>query len=358
MLENFEAVYYSKSTPSIKSLTILSLIFDKIYFPWVYIPSDNIDEEWVIKEITRIKNFGRNDFETSCLLETMNFALINKHLKDFCIFTWKPWYTWILENWASELSNLLEELIYWPPPKNFTPSIRLWFSKWLAGNPESSINWPSWLTYPANALIYSKNNNMFLVNDNPFMPVPSLGGISVKDNAKLLSTILAMESVRMVLPTFNILSPKEIPEFRHQINPYLKPFKLNMIKLSKELNQLINNNASIEEIQIKAKFLAETTIYPELEELKHIINSPTKPWYKRVIQFWKYIPEFLVDLSSIDSKTAIAKLLAKYIEEIWNIGDDIFKKKEKIRQNWLYYLLKISERISKKQKCHYIRRTF
>ncbi|MBA4336411.1 hypothetical protein C0416_01370 [bacterium] len=348
MDEKFEAVYYTQPVPSsLATLTILGLVFDKIYFPGMYIPSEGIDEKELKKEIERIKNLGRRDIETVQLVNSMIFALNNKHLKDFCVFTGKPGNMGILEDGAKELTMELEKLIYGPPPPGFTPTPVGGFAKELPGDSGAAVNGPSWLTYPANALIYSEKRNLPLINDNPNMPVPGLGGQSARDNPKLLSTILAFESIKMILPDFKPLQPEEFPEFREQIKKHVKPFRLNMLKLSKELHQIINNNASIEEVQKEAMVLAETTVYPELEELKHIINTPSQPWYKRLIQFAQYTPEFVADLSSMPSNLAIAKILVRFTQEFGNIRDEQLAKEEQIRKNGLYYLLKIKDRIAK-----------
>lgn len=40
----FEAVYYPNPVPdSLASLTILALVFDRLYFPGVYIPEAGVD---------------------------------------------------------------------------------------------------------------------------------------------------------------------------------------------------------------------------------------------------------------------------------------------------------------------------
>lgn len=49
-IESFDAVYYSNSIPrSFRILTLLSFVFDKIYFPGVYL------EENVMKKKLEVK---------------------------------------------------------------------------------------------------------------------------------------------------------------------------------------------------------------------------------------------------------------------------------------------------------------
>jgi len=144
---------------------------------------------------------------------------------------------------------LLEELIFGPPPPGFTPTPPMGFAKGLPGEKEAGVNGPSWISYPANALVYSVKNELLLLNDNPMLPVPALGNVSPENNAKMLSVILAIESVKMVLPKLKALTPQEIMEFREQTREYVRPFRLGMLRLSKDLNSAIRSDMDLGEVQ-------------------------------------------------------------------------------------------------------------
>src|SRR5580698_8362287 len=59
LLESFDAVYYSQQVPiSAESLTILGLVFDRLIFPGVYLPTSSFDEEALKREIKRITSLG------------------------------------------------------------------------------------------------------------------------------------------------------------------------------------------------------------------------------------------------------------------------------------------------------------
>lgn len=346
MDDSVNAVYYSQQVPSsLEVLTVLSLIFDKIYFPGVYIPEHGINEAETKKEIERILSLGKRDIDTIQLINCMKFALHYKYLKDFCIFTGKFGYMGILEEGAERLTMELEELVFGPPPPNFFPSPHIGFAKGLPGDKESAINGPAWLSYPANALIYSVRNGLPLVNDNPSLPVPSLGGVDVRNNAKLLSTILAIECIKMALPKLKPVSPEEIMEFRQQTMEYVKPFRLALLRLSKELNAAIQSDATIEKVQKEASFLVETTVYPELEELKKVINDPAKPWYRRVVDLAKLTPELVTNFISYPTNIAVAKLLGEIASTLADFKDDA-EKKQKIMEKGYYYLLRIQKGIT------------
>ncbi|WP_206460543.1 hypothetical protein [Anaerovorax sp. IOR16] len=173
--KSFNAVYYSHPVPSFESLTFMSFIFDKIYFPGVYIPNSGIDEKETIKEIERIRQNGFRGIDDPSIFNSMIFALHNKYLSDICVFTGEFGNLGVLEKGASDLTKELEELVYGSPPSNFTPTPVMGFSKGLPGDEKASVNGPSWISYPANALIFAIQKGMPLINDNPMMPIPSLG---------------------------------------------------------------------------------------------------------------------------------------------------------------------------------------
>lgn len=348
MNETFDAVYYSQPVPfSFYTLTVLALVFDKIYFPGVYIPHSGVDEIETIKEINRVKSLGRIDIETAQLINCMVFSLYNKYLKDFCVFTGEFGYMGVLEEGAEELTMLLEELIFGPPPPNFHPTPSMGFAKDLPGDKEASVNGPSWISYPANALIYATKHGLPLINDNPNLPVPALGGVSPKNNAKILSTILALESVKLALPQLKELKPQEIMEFRYDTREYVKPFRLAMLRLSKELNAAINSEMEISEIEKEARFLVETTVYPELEELEKFITDPAKPWYKRVIDLAKTAPELVSNFFTMPKHLAIAKLLEKCVLTLTGLVEDELDKQSSSKARGFYYLLRIKQDLSR-----------
>lgn len=183
------------------------------------------------------------------------------------------------------------------------------FAKGLPGDEEAGVNGPSWISYPANALVFSLKHGVPLINDNPTLPVPALGGASAKDNAKLLSIVLAIESLRVALPKLRPLAPEAITEFREQTRAYVKPFRLAMLRLSKDLNAAIRADVGSDELRKAARFLAETTVYPELQELAQAMQDSTKPWYSRAVDLGRSAPELISNFFTMAPQLAVAKLL-------------------------------------------------
>src|SRR5215469_8829792 len=105
-----EAVYYSHAVPrSPAVLTILGLIFDRLYFPGVYMPPPGFDRKAVESEIQRIISHyqGRVDANTRQLLDCLGFALHYKDVADLCIFTGK---SGRIEQWDASVHDVVEQL--------------------------------------------------------------------------------------------------------------------------------------------------------------------------------------------------------------------------------------------------------
>ena len=213
-VKELEAVYYAAPAPTSNgSLTLLGLVFDRLIFPGVHVPDQGVDLDETLKEYDRIRALGpTTDPDQVHLLNLMSAAVNAKHLKDFCIFAGRAESFSADEPGAHQLAHELELAIFGPPPENFIPTVSLRFSKGLPGDDRACINSPSWLFYPANALLYAGRTGRVLVNDNPNLPIPAMpdgGGRDVKANAKQLATIMALESVRFVLPD---LAPMSLPD--------------------------------------------------------------------------------------------------------------------------------------------------
>jgi hypothetical protein len=201
-----EAVYYSYAVPRSKEvLTLLGLIFDRLYFPGVYMPSGGLDERGVEDEIRRIESLGRRDPDTLSLLKCMAFAIQNKHLTDLCVFPGRPGGMEVFEDGVHEVVDQLERMVFGPRPEGEIPVRTGPRIKGLPGGDEAKcqVSFPDTVTYPANALMFAARHGLPLVNDVEGLPVPGIGTVDAKANAKLLATILTLESVRLVLPPVN-----------------------------------------------------------------------------------------------------------------------------------------------------------
>jgi hypothetical protein len=345
-LESLEAVYYSGQVPdSCVSLTLLGFIFDRIHFPGVYMPPpDRLDYKELEKETQRIAALGHKDVDTYQLINCLVFARDIKYLRDFCVFDGKPGVDTAVDEMTPKVALALEEIVFGPMPENFIPVIHGNFFKGLPGDDamEVQVNFPRWSSYCANALIYSMKNQIPLINDNPSLPVPGVPG-QAKNNAKLLTTILTIESVRLALPKLKALTPEQLKDFRTETADYVKPFRLAMLRMAKDLNGAITSDITLREVQESAKFLIDTVVYPELSELERIMHDPGKPWYRRAVDLAKSAPEIVTSFSALPKNIALAMLFARIAGALADVRDEQRDKEHKLGRTGLHFLLKLKQ---------------
>lgn len=314
---------------------MLGLVFDRVYFPGVYMPPPVFDEKGVADEIRRIASLDRADPSAIQLLQCMCFAMHFKYL-DFCIFPGKPGMIETFEPQVHEVVNQLEEMVFGPRPEGEIPIHTGPWVKGLAGDDRSvcQVSAPDTITYPANALLFAGNNGLPLINDVEGLPVPGVPG-DPKANAKLLATILAIESVKLMLPNVRPLRPELLKEFRQELAPHLRPFRTSMLKLAKELNSSIQAGSSVDEVRKQAKFLVETDVYPRLVELKVALEQPEKPWYRRAVDLVKDAPELAASFVTLPLNLALAKVFAKFATVLADARDEQ-REKDQLVKSGLY----------------------
>ena len=150
--DTLEAVYYSHAVPrSLEVLTTLGLVFDRLYFPGVYIPPPGFDEKAVLSEIQRIVSHfhGRLDPNTRQMLDCMNFALFHKDVGDLCIFPGKSGLMEQFEDGTHEVVDQLESMIFGPRPEGEIPVRTGPWVKGLPGDDPRAHQVPDTITYPA-----------------------------------------------------------------------------------------------------------------------------------------------------------------------------------------------------------------
>jgi hypothetical protein len=246
------------------------------------------------------------------------------------------------EKEAHPVMMALEELVFGPPPPGFTPTPSLGFCKGFDFSDnvvEHQVNAPSSLAYPANALIYAAKHQIPLVNDSR-LPVPGIPA-APKDNAKLLATILAIESVKLALPKLKPLMPQQLQEFRCETGEFVKPFRVAMLRLAKELNGALTSDMNLQDVQRQAQFLVETSVYPQLHDLEAVLNDPGKPWYKRAVDLARAAPELATNFATMPKGIALAKLLGAIAKVLADVRDEQLDKENKLARSGIYYLLKL-----------------
>ncbi len=335
--DKLEVVYYSSAIPeSLGFLTFLGLVFDRVHFPNVYIPTDGFDRDKVIEEVNRLNSIEQQNRDLFLTTALTNASLIPE-LRDFCYFTGtkdQKIFGGDLEK-EETLVSALHEQIHGPFPDGFEPMWTPGYSKGLSY--EASLDYPADYYYQCNALIYSGDHGIPLINADPRLPVPSLTGESAKNNAKLLSSLMAIQCVKLVFPEVGELQPQEISALRNELATEFKDFRLGLLRLAKELNVAIESTATEKEVVEAAKFIAQTEVVPTLVELREALSKPQQGILTRSWELTKKIPGLTSSYVSLDSSA-----IPKTIEALgdWLIGSRPIEK----RSN-MYYLLKLEDKL-------------
>jgi hypothetical protein len=272
------------------------------------------------------------------LVNCMLVALHHKYLKDFCIFPGEFGGFGKLEPGAQELTMAFDEMYWEPPPPGFHPTPQIGFAKGLPGTRETSINGPGWECYPANAFLYAAQRGLPYVNDDPTMPMLAPSDASAKNNAKVLSAVLAMECVRLKLPRLQALPPQAIHELRERTREDVQPFRSAMLTLTEKVNNAIGSGATADEVAGAARFVAEQQVEPALEELRKILRDPGRHWTKRLVDFVG--PATVLTSSTSTLPETIVKVLTAFLPALVAEAD-AQRKKQAARRSRLNFLLKL-----------------
>lgn len=338
-----------------ETITILGLIFDKIHFPYVCLPDEGFSFEELDERRSKLTELFEEEADKPIGRSTLTMivALTLTH--------WKKWTDEFLHyphsfDEALKVGDIIpkgatEEIYYltFPRRENFTPMFDVFSTFSISpeiGKPDSpSIIYPGDYSYSAAALTYAAQNGLPIINDEPMLGMPKFEAASLKQNASALASILAVECIQFVLPSIPKLDFSELLDFRDEMKPHVRAFRLAVLRMAKSLSQQIEESADAETIAGAARFIVETEVQPLLIELKDFAESKSRPWHKQLIlplrnllrpQFWM-MPE----------QAALAKLGDGYFSLLVDHELSISEKDKQLRRSPMYYLLEtqyLSER--------------
>jgi hypothetical protein len=335
-----KVVFYSGAAPTrLTTLTLLGLLFDRVHFPNVRVPQAGFDPDWVAADIRRVEEIGHKDYDTWLMLQLMRYAL-NPEVQQFFYFTGdeKQVFGGDAMKKAGPLAAMLYQKIFGARP-GFQPIFTPGHHKGLPY--DATIDYPGPFFYQANALLYASEHRLPLLNDDPRIPVPAMNGMDAKHNATLLATIMAMECVQLVLPEIGELQPAQIVEARKDLRDYVRPFRLSLLGLANQLNSTITVTSDYNEIKRAAEFIANTEVYPKLEEFKNALaKAKQRGWWSRTWDLAKHAPGLAALYSAGHFPAAIGGSLKAFG------GWFIAGVTEQAPRSGLHYLLKLKERAS------------
>jgi hypothetical protein len=257
-----EAVYLSAPIPrNLAVLTVLGAVFDKVYFPGVYLPKDGFDVKALDKEIARLEALPTaGDYSTQLLIGILNLTKRAKDLEGFCEFTATSDDPYGRKSpIPPEMVRAVYDAIHGPPRAGWTPEFDTGHTKGLPGG--DAVIYPGDYHYLAGALIHSGKTGIPLLNDIPGLILPGLPDTAPADDAKLLASILAVECTRIALPPTPLLRIEDLMEFREANAALLRGFRRSMLRYAADLNNKIKD-ISWAEFEAKTKFFIDTQITP------------------------------------------------------------------------------------------------
>jgi hypothetical protein len=190
-------------------------VFDKVYFPGVYMPKTGYDEKELQREIDRLKALPAGRPDRNALIEMLEFVQHAKTLDGFYVFTADPEKPFLDRNdLGGQMVRDLYFAIHGPQRPGWEPIFETGHHKGIPGSDEH-VTWPGDYHYLANAIIESGKTGIPLLNDLPnHLPIPGLDPQTLHNDAKLWSTIIAIECTPPIstgrsrgyrLPTSSIL---------------------------------------------------------------------------------------------------------------------------------------------------------
>jgi len=340
-----EAIYYAAPIPSdLATLTVLGAVFDKVYFPGVYLPKDGFDEAALDREIDRLEALpdARRNYETALLIGVLRMAKHARTLEGFCVFTntrEEPFKA--SDGIPAKMVADISDAIHGPPPQGFIPTFSTNHHKGLPGGNEH-VTYPGTYHYLAGAILESTKLGVPLLNDQPGLPIPGIEQAAPQDKAKILSAILAIECTKLMLPPTPMLHPADIMEFRAANDQLLRGFRKSMLRYAADLNGKISG-LSLEDFENRTRFFIETQIVPAMDDLRITLNDPARPWHKKAIDAVKVVPSIAGAFFAGGVSAALTKALTAYAAQFFVEVAAHSDKQEALKRSGLYYLLQLQK---------------
>jgi len=335
-IEQLECVYYPGPIPCDGAiLTALCLVFDKIYFPGVYLPKGDYDKELLQHEIARLESLPRS-YDTDRLINILQFLEYRAPLDGILEYPSARDSIFIAgrDKQTGKLIRVIYDVNY-PPRENFEPSFEGAHVKGLPQSDEAVI-YAGEFSYQAGAIEYAAQNRLTLLDDGSGLALPFRA--RYKDNAQSLAALIAVESVGLVLPDLPAFTTQELVDFTIENAKELRNFRASMLRYAKLLNAQISEDTSIEDLNRKTKFFIETEIRPALHDLNRDLQNPNRPWYKRMTDGVKIASSVAAGFltGGLVGQTAAEGIRNAILSELEGRGD----KQEAAKRNGLYYLLR------------------
>lgn len=349
---SFDAVYYSFPVPlNPLTVSLMGILFDRVFLPGVYLPNPKTTDKKSIRDRLEflVRSFDPNESFSAQreMIGTLKFVYDYGELQDIFIPTGKAGYMGVLEPETEVVTKQLEELVYGPPPPNFTPTPNMGFNQPAGAD---QINAPSWISYPANALIFSRKHGIPLLTDSSFLPIPQIDSPMIpKHEAESLASYLMVSSFSLVLPKMRSLTAEEVLWVREKMSDDIGIFRSAMLSAVSQIVELIGNNPTDDQLQKHAEYIAKTVILPKVDALRTQFESPSSIALKKLLDLSLEAPELILNFQKPEDLpwaviSALKSLAGKVSEGIHEYQEQ-HKEEQK---SGLALLLKVPRQFPKK----------
>ena len=338
-----EIIYYPYPVPLNKyTISVLGILFDRVYLPGVYLPSSHIDIRDLETEDKRLTEIQKKHPETygQIMIALVRFLKEYQDLKDIFVGTVKQNGGELLEKESMDFAKHLEQAIYGIPPEGFTPLISQGVYFGVGGG---EINSPDWITYPANAYVYSLKTKLPLFTDNLDFPSPER--VDHRSDVEALASYLAVSSLTINLPRIRPLNSTEIMEVRTKMKDDVASFKSAMVEYVDRFRQLIGDNYSLAKLQKEANYISQSIIQPKINELVRRLETPSEIFKTEMFDYGLDVAALLARLKINPSPDSLVTIAGEAIEKgkghIKDGIDRYLASKKTIKNSGLSLLLKL-----------------
>lgn len=308
-----EIIYYPYPVPLNRyTISVLGILFDKVYLPGVYLPPNHIDLHDLETEDKRLTEIQKTHPETygRIMIALIRFLKDYQDLKGIFVGTVKQNGGELLEKESMGFAKHLEQAIYGVSPEGFTPLINQGVYFGVGG---SIINSPDWITYPANAYVYSLKTKIPLFTDDQDFPFPEI--VDHNSDVEALASYLAISSLTINLPRIRPLNTTEIMEVRTKMKDDIASFNSTMVDYVDRLRQLIGDNPSLDKLQKEAKYISQSIIQPKVKKLILRLETPGEIFKTEMFDYGLDIVSLLVRLKINPSPDSLVKIVGEAIEK-------------------------------------------
>jgi hypothetical protein len=348
MRENkYVGVYYSDNHfKDLNAFTTFSLFFDEIHLVTNSTTLSGKEPTEYFKKLPdkvqiAFPNKASED-EISKVQEFTQFILNNKPLIGNTLFYHNDMVAGSISTFSQKLLNgkvSIDEFMSFMSAN--TDEIRN-FDKFKNDNPEITDN--QQLGISSTAYNLSKKNDWILIGDQSNVKLPFTS--EDENNVKLLTSIIAEECFRIVLPKSVTLDAENILVARDKLKDDLVPFRLTLQKMSLLLRDGIKNSKNIDDVRKEAKFLTESQIEPVLHEITRRIEiEKDKLWTKIFGSAVSWIP-LIAKGYVAPSPDNLFKVMDKVYGDVGNIAASI-NEFNLAKEPGLRYLLRTDNIIKK-----------